>query len=981
MSEADIHFDFYRYLENEIEANPNRGKVTYGYAKPEYTKEVDGRADIVVFDESDDPLFVIEAKRPGGGRNIDPFSPSVIKQAFGYAGDLGAPFFCTYNEDRFVIFAAFEEGVPLLQRKSKSYTVSDPEQFAGTLLEEISRINAGTEDWDSLDTFFIERIRSLHEFIAPELRIAVTEEIENNNSFKLSFKAWSVTNGHDWESASDSDREDIITEFAEQAAYLLINKILFYKILEQSLAYGDEINPLDIRRSHLREDLNEHFEQIVHDIDFEAVYEHDEIYSEIPVDRITDRVRDFILELEERDLTQFDSDVIGRIYERVIPTERRREYGEYYTPPAVTDLITQLTIDSGSADVLDPACGSGGFLISAYKQLQSNLVKKEGSHERLLNQIHGVEINRFPAHLSAINLAIQDFGSYTEDVNIRIQDFFDVSGYGEFGGKRAGTGGSEQTDAYIDEDFGGFDAIVGNPPYIRQEAIPDKNKVRDHLDNEEVDAEYISKRSDIYSYFVTHATEFLSQRGKIGFITSDRWLDTNYGADLQQFLLEHHRVEAVIKFDRQTFTDALVGSVVFILRKEEQPQKRDENVAKFLRIQQSMDVDEIVDIVENDHPANQLVKNERYRLVTQKQDSLQGEDKWSRFFIAPSIYFELENSPTTNRLGDMADLSYGIKSGANKFFLGRTEEMYDLGLEPYTRPLLKASGQVQQISFEGEQAKEWVILDIDDTVKEARKGSDSLMDDSPARRVKEWFRNNDHELLAEYIDWGEEQGYDTNATCQQRQIWFNLGEIEVAPMLIPRFAWRENVVVWNTKNGVGTTQFYNIYPDKSVNNQLLCACLNSRLAWLSREIEGRQAGGQGMTRNEVKVYEAKQMLVPNLHSLSEDERESITDAFRELKQAEKQIEKSQEDDPVDASEEQNLVEDERDALDKAVMEAIGFEDRVGELETAVETLLELREKESGEATEVLVDEVDDETEVIDLAGVSDVRESTTLDDF
>jgi len=118
MSEADIHFDFYRYLENEIEENPNRGKITYSHSRPEYSQDIDGRADIVVFDDNDDPVFVIEAKKPGGGRDIDPFAPAVIKQAFNYAGDLGAPFFCTYNGDRLVVFAAFEEGVPLLQRST-----------------------------------------------------------------------------------------------------------------------------------------------------------------------------------------------------------------------------------------------------------------------------------------------------------------------------------------------------------------------------------------------------------------------------------------------------------------------------------------------------------------------------------------------------------------------------------------------------------------------------------------------------------------------------------------------------------------------------------------------------------------------------------------------------------------------------------------------------------------------------------------------
>ena len=97
--------------------------------------------------------------------------------------------------------------------------------------------------------------------------------------------------------------------------------------------------------------------------------------------------------------------------------------GEYYTPPAICDLITRLTIDEGNDEILDPACGSGGFLISSYNRKKALLPEKEGGHEQILNQLYGVDINRFPAHLSAINLSIQDLNSHTETVNVEVSDF------------------------------------------------------------------------------------------------------------------------------------------------------------------------------------------------------------------------------------------------------------------------------------------------------------------------------------------------------------------------------------------------------------------------------------------------------------------------------------------------------------------------------------------------------------------------------
>jgi hypothetical protein len=231
MSEADIHFELYRHLQNAIDDHPNREQITYGTARPEYSDGIGGRADIVVFDTNDDPVFVVEAKRPdnGGSRDIDPYAPAVIRQGFRYAGDLGSPFFCTYNRDRLVIFDAFTEGVPLLERSTKSYTISDVGEFADTLLNEIARLRAGDARWDALDTAFIDRVNSLHEYVSPRLQESLTDHLENDEDFSESFTGWTAAQGIEYNDMDTSDKREVRREFAEQAAYLLINKIIFIK--------------------------------------------------------------------------------------------------------------------------------------------------------------------------------------------------------------------------------------------------------------------------------------------------------------------------------------------------------------------------------------------------------------------------------------------------------------------------------------------------------------------------------------------------------------------------------------------------------------------------------------------------------------------------------------------------------------------------------------------------------------------------------
>lgn len=972
MSEAGVHFDFYRHLQNAIDDSSQRGSRTFERVEPEYNQDIDGRADLVVFD-SNDPVLVIEAKRPDGtsGREIDPYSPVVIRQAHGYASELGSPFFATYNGERLVLFNTHEQGVPLLKRSTKSYDVGNVEAFADTLLNEVVRLEAGRTKWDSLDDAFIERVRSLHEQLTPEYLAALSTQLEETDFYE-SFANWASEQGLKYDDMTQSEQQQTRDRFAEEGAYLVANKLIFYKILESAPAYASEVRPLAIRENHAREDLETFFEEIVTNIDFEAVFEHDDIFSEIPLSRAGKRISEFINELDDQDLTQFDSDVIGRIYEGVIPPERRHDLGEYYTPPAICDLITRLTIRDASDQVLDPACGSGGFPVSTYHRKRDLLAEPAGSHDRLLEEIYGIDINRFPAHLTAINLAIQNLDSHTENVNVEVSNFFNVTPDTARFGRTAASASGEQYEHNITETLGGFDAVIGNPPYIKQQNIKDRARVRDHLSR--VDGTHLSKMSDIYSYFITHSAEFLANGGRLGFITSDRWLDTKYGVDLQEFILDNFTAEAVIKFNRQTFEDALIGSCVVILTKEEESTIRNEHTAKFLRINESLDVDEVQSVVEENYGPNQMIRREDLQIVTRRQQDLYEEAKWSVFFNAPPIYFDTLGRKDTVELGEAATITRGITSGANNFYYGRTEEWVDLGLEKYVEPLLKASGQVNKIEFDENAAEEWAYLSIHDLVEKAlAEEREEYSDREPAETVKQWLAENGHAILVEYIEWGENQGFPDRQgrDMQGRSIWFDLGEIQSVPIMMTRFTWREHRIIWNEAGAVCTKQFYYVVPNSGINPKVLCAILNSRLTWLMCELKGRWTGGQGMARVELMVYEAEKLPIPDPEQISEERQAQIIESFEQLIERENEL---GEDVSI------NATEAERDALDRAVLATVGMEDRLDELKTAVTQSVMMREQAGGENTEVLVDRPT-ETEVIELAGVTHTRESATLGDF
>ena len=129
---------------------------------------------------------------------------------------------------------------------------------------------------------------------------------------------------------------------------------------------------------------------------------------------------------------------------------------------------------------------------------------------------------------------------------------------------------------------GGFDIVVGNPPYVRQEKIAPPNVLKEGM-NLEGRREYKDKliksvqnrfpviekwdkKSDLYIYFYFHGLSLLNPNGVFTFITSNSWLDVGYGKQLQEFLLRYSHVIGI--YDNQakrSFEHADVNTIIALL--------------------------------------------------------------------------------------------------------------------------------------------------------------------------------------------------------------------------------------------------------------------------------------------------------------------------------------------------------------------------------------------------------------------------------
>lgn len=111
----------------------------------------------------------------------------------------------------------------------------------------------------------------------------------------------------------------------------------------------------------------------------------------------------------------------------------------------------------------------------------------------------------------------------------------------------------------------GFDILIGNPPYVRQEAIRDeKPRLKPHY-------ECYNTKADLYVYFFERSFQLLSSHGCLSFITSNKWLRTGYGEALRIYMSTHSEMRQILDFDYEDVFQALAYPTIVIATKRPKP--------------------------------------------------------------------------------------------------------------------------------------------------------------------------------------------------------------------------------------------------------------------------------------------------------------------------------------------------------------------------------------------------------------------------
>lgn len=308
----------------------------------------------------------------------------------------------------------------------------------------------------------------------------------------------------------------------------------------------------------------------------------------------------------EYDFKAMPADVLGAVYENYLghclsqskkgatvakDAKKRKEHGIYYTPSFIVDYIVKNALgpildkcksvsDLKKIKVLDPACGSGSFLIKAleiifekHKEFGFRGIEELVKIQILENNIYGVDLDQQAVEITRLNLLIN---TLNERMKLPLLDNIKngnslISGTDEELKKYFGANFRDKKPFNWQEEFpgvfkqGGFDAVIGNPPYIfARGGSFSENEKKYYYDKFEL-SQY---QLNTYLLFIERGIKLLKDGGYFGFIVPNNWLTINSFVKMREFLLKNTGNLKIINAANKVFNQVSVDSSLLLFKKD-----------------------------------------------------------------------------------------------------------------------------------------------------------------------------------------------------------------------------------------------------------------------------------------------------------------------------------------------------------------------------------------------------------------------------
>lgn len=471
--------------------------------------------------------------------------------------------------------------------------------------------------------------------------------------------------------------------------------------------------------------------------------------------------------------------------------------GAYYTEPQIATFLLKWVLHIQPKSILEPSCGDGVFLRSL-SSLNTNG----------LNEIKGFEIE--PAEVEKAKYSASEL----KNVNVEIlsRDFL----------------GWSLTKLLNPPQF---DAVVGNPPFIRYQYLDIK------LQNI---AENIfkffrlpfTKHTNAWVSFVIASLALLRPGGRLAMVVPAELLHVLHAQSLRAFLTKV--CSRVLIFDPQElwFKDTLQGAILLLAEKKTERNEEFRGVGIIPTRSKDFLLNDPEDYFLNAHYTN--------------GETVKG--KWMLALLTESergVFSKAKNHPSIYRFDDIAEVAVGIVTGANKFFLVSDSVIEKYSLQKWAHPMFGRSEHVPGLVFDSNAITRNKNLGL------------------PTNFV--WFSDEKLDELPEsaraYIRLGEKEDLHKRYKCRIREPWYSVPSVYATSIGMPKRCHDYPRLIFNKAKAFTTDTTYRVRHKLFDEATIVISFVNS-LTSLSAEIEGRHYGGGVL---ELVPSEIRKLLVPVQH--------------------------------------------------------------------------------------------------------------------
>lgn len=464
--------------------------------------------------------------------------------------------------------------------------------------------------------------------------------------------------------------------------------------------------------------------------------------------------------------------------------------------------------------MLEPSCGDGIFLNAVLERF----AELGSPSARMSENLSGIEVDPEEAERARQRLLTR-FGLDASSV-IQTGDFFDSW---------------QRSKGKV------FDAVVGNPPFIRYQNFPEPYRSRAM----EIMAELgltPNRLTNIWVPFVVAAAASLGPGGRLALVLPAELLQVSYAAQLRSFLTRLFARINIVTCN-ELFFDRAEQEVVLLLADGALPVPSTGNRCRVV-MAEARTVNEIV----GKHP-DAVITHAPHKVIRHSSE------KWLKYFLTSgeiSLMRKLRKAPHVATMSEYASVDVGVVTGNNSFFVLDGETLAELGLREYTIPLVSRSEQLRGARISRE---DWESLD-------AAGNRVHLLYLSP-RDGKQITAP-----LKRYIEAGEERGVHEGYKCSIRSPWYAVPSVWEPKGFLFRQIYDFPRVVLNDAGATSTDTIHRMR--FKVNPKQTVASSYTYLTAASAEIEGRSYGGGVL---ELEPTEAERLLMPGslAHALSIDE--------------------------------------------------------------------------------------------------------------